>query len=339
MQLRTYERRFDHLATCNLPSYFTHNQVQVVLSEMSLQKKLCLICERPTADGAVLAVQVDKEKLQTWFLNVCEYELEEEIEDKDKICYFCLWHAEFQWKFEEMMNEELVWWPRNLDNLDDEAKELRRNYFEGKLEQCWVQLEKIELPESESEDDGRPMALRSPCFTCNLQSSIQVQVVLSVMSVQKALCLICELPTADGAVSAVHVDKEKLKTWFLNACEYELAEEIEDDDLICYFCVCHAEFQWKFDEMADENLVWWNLDLDDAARELRKNYFEGKLEQCFVQLEKIELPESESEDVGRPSEAKQQSHIRRKNTRKRSDVKITTVQHISTLLKRKKSTT
>ncbi|CAB3384500.1 Hypothetical predicted protein [Cloeon dipterum] len=98
------------------------------------------------------------------------------------------------------------------------------------------------------------------------------------MSIQKALCLICELPTADGAVSAVHVDKEKLKTWFLNACEYELAEEIEDDDLICYFCVCHAEFQWKFDEMADENLVWWNLDLDDAAVELRRNYFEEEQE-------------------------------------------------------------
>ncbi|CAB3384497.1 Hypothetical predicted protein [Cloeon dipterum] len=126
---------------------------------------------------------------------------------------------------------------------------------------------------------------------------------LSEMSYQKALCLICELPTADGAVSAVHVDKEKLKTWFLNACEYELADEIEDDDLICLFCVCHAEFQWKFDEMADENLVWWNLDLDDAARELRKNYFEGNLEQCWVQLEKIKLPESDSEDDGRPTKA------------------------------------
>ncbi|CAB3387342.1 Hypothetical predicted protein [Cloeon dipterum] len=180
MQLRTYERRFDHLATCNLPSNFTHNQVQVVLSEMSLQKALCLICERPTADGAVLAVQVDKEKLQTWFLNVCEYELEEEIEDKDKICYFCLWHAEFQWKFEEMMNEELVWWPRNLDHLDDAAKELRRNYFEGKLEQCWVQLEKIELPESDSEDDGRPSEAKqqsrlSNCFYCKMKFKFRSQ--------------------------------------------------------------------------------------------------------------------------------------------------------------------
>ncbi|CAB3381158.1 Hypothetical predicted protein [Cloeon dipterum] len=118
------------------------------------------------------------------------------------------------------------------------------------------------------------------------------------MSFQKALCLICERPTADGAVSAVHVDKEKLQTWFLNVCEYELAEEIYDDDLICYFCLWHAEFQWKFDEMADENLVWWNLDLDDAARELRKKYFEGELEQCWVQLKKIELTQSADGEEG-----------------------------------------
>ncbi|CAB3388604.1 Hypothetical predicted protein [Cloeon dipterum] len=114
------------------------------------------------------------------------------------------------------------------------------------------------------------------------------------MSLQKALCMICELPTADGAISAVQVDKDKLQTWFLNVCGHEMAEEVDDDDLICYFCLWHAEFQLKFDEMADENLVWWNLDLDldDAARELRRNYFEGKLEQCWVQLEKIELPKS-----------------------------------------------
>ncbi|CAB3386230.1 Hypothetical predicted protein [Cloeon dipterum] len=128
--------------------------------------------------------------------------------------------------------------------------------------------------------------------TWNLPSYIQVQVVLSEMSLQKELCLICERPTADGAILAVHVDKEKLQNWFLNVCEYELAEEIKDDDLICYFCLWHAEFQWKFDEMADEALVWWNLDLDDAARELRKKYFEGKLEQCWVQMEKIEIPKN-----------------------------------------------
>ncbi|CAB3386225.1 Hypothetical predicted protein [Cloeon dipterum] len=123
------------------------------------------------------------------------------------------------------------------------------------------------------------------------------------MSIQKALCLICERPTADGAVLAVHVDKEKLQTWFLNVCGHELAEEIDEDDLICYFCLWHAEFQWKFDDMADENLVWWNLDLDDAARELRKNYFEGNLEQCWVQLEKIELPQNTDGEEKRIVEA------------------------------------
>ncbi|CAB3385032.1 Hypothetical predicted protein [Cloeon dipterum] len=267
---------------------------------MSLQTELCLICERPTADGAVLAVHVDKEKLHEWILNVCGHELAEEIEDEDKICYFCLWHAEFQWKFDEMTDEKLVWW--NLD-LDDAAGELRKNYFEGNLEQCWVQLEKIDLPKSADGeerriDEAETQSTRWECiycgkrfkysynmykhvkkmhkeairFTCNHPSFTQVQVVLSEMSLQKELCLICERPTADGAVLAVHVDKEKLQTWFLNVCESEL-EEIEDEDLICYFCLWHAEFQWKFDEMADEALVWWNLDLDEAARELRKNYF------------------------------------------------------------------
>ncbi|CAB3385036.1 Hypothetical predicted protein [Cloeon dipterum] len=102
------------------------------------------------------------------------------------------------------------------------------------------------------------------------------------MSLQKELCLICERPTADGAVLAVHVDKEKLQTWFLNVCGHELAEEIQDEDKICYFCLWHAEFQWKFDEMADENLVWWNLDLDDAAGELRKKYFGEKIKNFGV---------------------------------------------------------
>ncbi|CAB3379719.1 Hypothetical predicted protein [Cloeon dipterum] len=119
---------------------------------MSLHKTLCLICEHPTADGAISAVHVDKEKLQEWFLNVCGHELAEEIEDEDTICYFCLWHAEFLWKFNQMADEVLVWWPRNSDYLDDAAKELRNYYFEGKLEQCWVQLEKIELPQSDDEE-------------------------------------------------------------------------------------------------------------------------------------------------------------------------------------------
>ncbi|CAB3388485.1 Hypothetical predicted protein, partial [Cloeon dipterum] len=149
MNLRTLGPKRDRFeATCNLSSFHSGSGGQF---EMSFQRALCSICERPTADGAVLGVHVDKGKLQTWFLNVGGHELAEEIDDDDLICYFCLWHAEFLGKFNGISDEALVWWPRNLDYSDDAAKELRNNYFEGKLEQCWVQLEKIELQQSDGE--------------------------------------------------------------------------------------------------------------------------------------------------------------------------------------------
>ncbi|CAB3388805.1 Hypothetical predicted protein [Cloeon dipterum] len=138
------------------------------------------------------------------------------------------------------------------------------------------------------------------------------------MSLQKKLCLICEFPTADGAVLAAHVDKEKLQTWFLNVCGFELDEEIEDEDLICYFCLWHAEFLWKFDGMSDETLVWWNLDLDDAAKELRKHYFDGNIEQCWVALEEVDLPECEEDEIEKDFEgleSEKQSNIRSEKKR------------------------
>ncbi|CAB3388855.1 Hypothetical predicted protein [Cloeon dipterum] len=109
------------------------------------------------------------------------------------------------------------------------------------------------------------------------------------MSLQKELCLICDCPTADGAVLAVHVDKEKLQEWFLNVCENELADEIQAEDKICYFCIWHAEFQWKLDGMCDETMVWWNLDLDDAAKELRKHYFGKSFGMLFWWDEKPDI--------------------------------------------------
>ncbi|XP_065336603.1 uncharacterized protein LOC135937380 [Cloeon dipterum] len=131
---------------------------------MPLVKPLCRVCERPTADGAVQAVQLDKEKLQTWLLNVCGNEFAEEIEDEDLICYFCIWHAD---DF-----EALAWWPQDLEYLDDVAKELRKKYLDGKAEQCWVQLKKIELPKSEKDEnaehvtksDGQKSGRK--CFYC-----------------------------------------------------------------------------------------------------------------------------------------------------------------------------
>ncbi|CAB3386024.1 Hypothetical predicted protein [Cloeon dipterum] len=132
---------------------------------MSFQRALCSICERPTANGAVLGVHVDKEMLQAWFLNVSGHELDEEVEDEDLICFFCLWHAEFLGKFNGISDADLVWWPRNSDYSDDAAKELRNYYFEGKLEQCWVQLEKIELPQSDGEGTHNPQSQHGKAAT------------------------------------------------------------------------------------------------------------------------------------------------------------------------------
>ncbi|CAB3388265.1 Hypothetical predicted protein [Cloeon dipterum] len=133
---------------------------------MPLVKPLCRVCERPTADGAVQAVQLDKEKLQTWLLNVCGHEFAEEIEDEDLICYFCIWNAEFLAKY-DCEHEALAWWPPDLAYLKDVARELRRKYLEGKAEQCWVQLEKIEEEENtehERKSDGQKSGRK--CFYC-----------------------------------------------------------------------------------------------------------------------------------------------------------------------------
>ncbi|CAB3380803.1 Hypothetical predicted protein [Cloeon dipterum] len=279
---------------------------------MSIQKALCLICERPTADGAVSAVHVDKEKLQTWFLNVCESELEE-IEDDDLICYYCLWHAEGARPASEAANAEAgrvgrLCVQRALSterlsdlNLRERLDEVRFQHSQLDLSKCKLEgelatlAELIERVQIAAEKCHEPLQLSGDCG-------------LSVMSFQKDLCLICEFPTADGAIFAVHVDKERLQEWFLNVCGHELAEEILDEDKICYFCAWQAEFLWNFDGMSDDDLVWWprSLDYDDAAKELRKHYFEGIVEQCWVQLEEVNLPDSE-EDETEKEEAESES--------------------------------
>ncbi|CAB3382853.1 Hypothetical predicted protein [Cloeon dipterum] len=135
---------------------------------MSFARPLCVVCERPTADGAVQANHVDKEKLQTWLLNFSGQEFAEEIADEDLICYFCIWHAEFLAKHCLDFGTD-SWWPQDLDYLDDAAKELRKSYFDGKVEQCWVQLEEIDESESEeeeSESESGTEQKRNRCFYC-----------------------------------------------------------------------------------------------------------------------------------------------------------------------------
>ncbi|CAB3379114.1 Hypothetical predicted protein [Cloeon dipterum] len=114
-------------------------------ADAPVQKPLCRLCECPTSDGFVLGSQVDRTKLRNWAMmgmNLTESDeyLPEEVEKDDFICYFCIWQAEFA---DESGDESVAWWPQNLD-LDKTSEQLRENYSEGKVEQCWVQLDEVE---------------------------------------------------------------------------------------------------------------------------------------------------------------------------------------------------
>ncbi|XP_065335591.1 telomere zinc finger-associated protein-like [Cloeon dipterum] len=104
---------------------------------MSFLKPLCRVCSCPAVDGAVQAIQVDKEKLKLWrpdcFVG--------EIEDTDLICYFCIWNAE-KIHTNKPIDDSKIWWPRDL-SLDGAAKELRRNFIYGDVKQCRVELKKF----------------------------------------------------------------------------------------------------------------------------------------------------------------------------------------------------
>ncbi|CAB3379960.1 Hypothetical predicted protein [Cloeon dipterum] len=107
-----------------------------------------------------------------------------------------------------------------------------------------------------------------------------------MMSHSKPLCRVCSCPTADGAVQAIQVDKEKLKRWRSDC----LVGEIKDTDLICYFCVWNAEKIHK-NKPIDNSKIWWpqDLSLDGAAKELRRNFIEGDVKQCRVELKKFHV--------------------------------------------------
>ncbi|XP_065345451.1 PR domain zinc finger protein 5-like isoform X1 [Cloeon dipterum] len=115
-----------------------------------IQKPLCRLCECPTSDGHVLASQVDRFKLRKWAMEVMNLTEEDEnlpdvVEEDALICYFCIWQAEFG---DESGDEAVAWWPKNLD-LEENARVLRENYSVGEVEQCWVQLEEVNLAKYE----------------------------------------------------------------------------------------------------------------------------------------------------------------------------------------------
>ncbi|XP_065345245.1 uncharacterized protein LOC135942844 [Cloeon dipterum] len=142
-------------------------QPPTVKGKPPVQKPLCRLCECPTSDGHVLASQVDRIKLRTWAMKVLELTATDDdnlpmlIGIDHLICYFCLWQAEFD---DETGDEAVAWWPENLD-LDENARILRENYSIGEVDQCWVQLEEIDLSKYEKEIPKKTNR-SGVCFYC-----------------------------------------------------------------------------------------------------------------------------------------------------------------------------
>ncbi|XP_065349900.1 zinc finger protein 354C-like [Cloeon dipterum] len=133
----------------------------------AIQKPLCRVCECPTSDGHVLASHVDRFKLRKWAMRIMNLTEEDEnlpeVVEKDAlICYFCIWQAEFG---DESGDEAVAWWPKNLD-LEENAKVLRENYSVGEVEQCWVQLEEIDLAEYEKKIPKKRKCGSEVCLYC-----------------------------------------------------------------------------------------------------------------------------------------------------------------------------
>ncbi|XP_059478266.1 uncharacterized protein LOC132198317 isoform X2 [Neocloeon triangulifer] len=126
--------------------------------------ELCRLCERPAADGGHRAAELDKDKLAEWCLNFLGTTLAKEIDDRDLFCYFCVWDARFYHnKSHNEANGEddydMCWWPEQ--DVDKNAQDLHKNYTDGKLQQCWVSLEKLPSEEKASADAGGKTESRS----------------------------------------------------------------------------------------------------------------------------------------------------------------------------------
>ncbi|XP_065345315.1 zinc finger protein 25-like [Cloeon dipterum] len=168
-----------------------------------IQKPLCRLCECPTSDGHVLASQVDRFKLRKWAMKVMNLTEEDEnlpdvVGEDALICYFCIWQAEFG---DESGGEAVAWWPKNLD-LEENAKVLRENYSVGEVEQCWVQLDEIDLPEYEKEIPKKRKYFSGVCLYCGNRYNKLMQHV-KLMHKEAIKCGI------KGCTTYFHTEKEK----------------------------------------------------------------------------------------------------------------------------------
>ncbi|XP_059469583.1 zinc finger protein 26-like [Neocloeon triangulifer] len=101
--------------------------------------KLCRLCERPAADGAFRAVELDLGKFDEWCLKNLGTKLADKVEDDDLLCCYCIWDAKFLQE-----NEGEYFW-RPIKETSCGIEELYNYYKAGKVQQCWVSLKNVEV--------------------------------------------------------------------------------------------------------------------------------------------------------------------------------------------------
>ncbi|XP_059481433.1 zinc finger protein 317-like [Neocloeon triangulifer] len=116
------------------------------------------------------------------------------------------------------------------------------------------------------------------------------------------LCRLCERPVADGGYLGSELDKEKLAEWCLNFLGTTLADQVDDEDNFCFYCVSDARFLFENEggvetESSFPNLCWWP---DQAAEtHIRKllytNFKANQVLQCWVPLEKVKASKQDQQ--------------------------------------------
>ncbi|XP_059480836.1 uncharacterized protein LOC132199820 [Neocloeon triangulifer] len=106
------------------------------------------------------------------------------------------------------------------------------------------------------------------------------------------LCRLCERPAADGGYRAAELNLEKFSQWCLNYLGTTLAENVEDDDLICYFCVWDARFLFESEKNSQSEILdemrWWPEEGASKEFSLRNYYKAEYIKQCWVPLMKVQ---------------------------------------------------
>ncbi|XP_059478301.1 zinc finger protein 808 isoform X1 [Neocloeon triangulifer] len=136
--------------------------------------ELCRLCERPAADGGHRAAELDKDKLAEWCLNFLGTTLAGQIDDQDLFCYFCVWDARFyhhqnKTAVNSTDDNDMCWWPE--EDAYKNSQDLYKNYAAGKVQQCWVSLEKLPSEEKASSFVGgnAKSKIYKTCCYCNNQ--------------------------------------------------------------------------------------------------------------------------------------------------------------------------